>query len=361
MFGTVIVASIVVLMGLGLLVMVFWIYVNRVNNNVEPDDEDVTNKTVQSAVYKSKWKPQATSLGIIKKKQQQNKIAAAAKEVKLEAKEVKIEKEKEEGEEDFTVRLGGNNKSITVGKIAVAVHTEGEIDDPLLYKHGDKYILTYTVGGRALYYTTKRAGQNEWSPPTVVVASDRGLVQNASAFPVIYRLDGQHLCTSLSNKPIATFEFHPLDESEPAVMRNASQSLVLLVYAVKNRGLCRMRSIDGGRNWSASHLVIPDTNACRPALFQDSQSSNVIHLVYMSFLDEAHKEREEANLFYTVSKDNGVTFYPISQEIGDTIYIQQQVPRIVVEEALENPKMLAVQVSNNPDHIITTDKFSIRL
>ncbi len=278
--GYIFYAGILVILGLLLVVLAFYITVCRresQTNNLQTSTTPSTTTTTTTA-FKSRWRTQEFVENVLSK--DANGIVVA--------------------NEDGKLRISGDNKRILIrGQVAVS-HEEGSIDDPVLSNHNDKVFLTYTTGGgRGLYYTSLLPGTKTWTPPTSIAAGDR--IQNVSSFPIIYRLDGKHLCTVHSTTPIATFEFNPLDDSEPAVL-NDGQGLVLLVYSVKDRGLCRMRSLDSGKTWSASHLVVADALAFRPTLHKEGSH---IHLVYLS-LDSS--KMKEAQLYYTCSKDNGITF-----------------------------------------------------
>lgn len=279
----IILTALLVLVTLGLLVLLFYMLVQRQGTNSTTTTTSTPSTSVKMQ-FKSKWHVN-------------NRVNSAAK-AKIEV------------SAGGNVQVSGDNRTITVdGKVA-AFHPEGQIDDPILASSpGGKTILTYTVGHQKLYHTV-RGADGQWTAPYLVISLPGG-VQNASAYPIMYRDNHGKLFSTASSaiQPITTLEPSPLDDSEPSVLPLPSlPGVVLVVYAVKDRGLYRIRSVDAGKTWSAAHLIVADALACRPKLFATKQG---IQLVYLSFLDGNKSE-----VYSTISTDNGISFSPVAQQVG---------------------------------------------
>lgn len=209
----------------------------------------------------------------------------------------------------FKVKIDGKHERVTVNGELAVYHPLGQIDNPVVAQLKDKLILTYTLGDRALYCSIRDSESSKWSLPTCVTVSPQ--IKTASAYPLVYRVGSGRLFTTYSQDPIATFEPSPYDSSDPTTLViDKLQGVVLLVYAAKDKGLYRIRSVDGGKTWSASHLIVADAAACRPKLFETKAG---IQLVYLSYADASESKAE---LYLTQSTDNGITFSPVAQKIG---------------------------------------------
>lgn len=269
-FSIVPLAAITVLIVLGLLVVLYYAFVSR-TKSAEEAKLVPPAPTIASTTWRAKFKAQER--------------------------------------DPFQIKLSGDHKTVHVNGQAAVFHAEGQVDSPVVAKHKDKYILTYTVGGRALYCSIRDPASLKWSPPTCVTVAPQ--IQTASAYPLIYKTGLGKLFSTYSPEPIASFEPSPFDSSEPTTLvLSRSEGIVLMVYASKDRGLYRIRSIDAGKSWSAVHLIVADASACRPKLFETKQG---IQLVYLSLLSD---DKAKAELYLTNSIDNGLTFSPIAQKIG---------------------------------------------